>query len=119
MARFYTNENMDYAVVEVLRDLGHDVLTSKDAGKANQAISDEEVLAFAHADRRLVVTFNYQDFKRLHRLSPRHSGIVICTEDRDSRALAERIHLAVEALQNDFVGQLIRVVRPNPMRKKD
>jgi predicted nuclease of predicted toxin-antitoxin system len=104
---------MDYAVVEVLRDIGHDVLTSKDAGNANQAIPDEDVLAFARAEKRLLLTFNYQDFKRLHRVSPQHAGIVICTEDRDSLALAQRIHRAVEALQGQFEGQLIRITRPN------
>jgi predicted nuclease of predicted toxin-antitoxin system len=104
---------MDYAVVEILRDIGHDVLTSKDAGNANQAIPDEDVLAFARAEKRLLLTFNYQDFKRLHRVSPQHAGIVICTEDRDSLALAQRIHRAVEALQGQFEGQLIRITRPN------
>jgi len=36
-------------VVEILRSFNHDVFTTKDAGNANQSISDEEVLAFAIA----------------------------------------------------------------------
>jgi predicted nuclease of predicted toxin-antitoxin system len=118
MARLYTNENMDYAVVEILRNLQHDVLTAKDAGKANQGIPDEDVLAFAKSENRIVVTFNYQDFKHLHRHSPQHSGIVICTEDRDATALALRIHAAIESAKGDLENQLVRVIRPNLSPKK-
>ena len=38
MARFYSNENIALQVVMELRRLGHDVLTSKDAGNANSAV---------------------------------------------------------------------------------
>lgn len=47
MAKLYTNENLPLPVVEALRQLKHDVLTSYESGKANQAIPDAEVLAFA------------------------------------------------------------------------
>ena len=45
MTRLYSNENFPLDVVEFLRELGHDVLTSYEAKKANQAIPDDEVLA--------------------------------------------------------------------------
>ena len=48
MTRFYSNENFPMELVNQLRQLGYDVLTSYDAGQANQAIKDEKVLAFAH-----------------------------------------------------------------------
>jgi len=35
MARFYSNENFPLPVVEALRAMGHDVLSSLDAGNAN------------------------------------------------------------------------------------
>jgi len=47
MARFYSNENIPLPVVLALRRAGHDVLTSLEAGRANQRFSDEQVLAFA------------------------------------------------------------------------
>jgi hypothetical protein len=47
MARFYSNENIPIQVVMELQRLGHDVVTSLDAGKANSAVPDSEVLAFA------------------------------------------------------------------------
>ena len=47
MARFYSNENIALQVVMELRRLGHDVLTSLEAGNANASVPDPEVLAFA------------------------------------------------------------------------
>ncbi len=37
MARFYADENFRYPVTEVLRRLGHDVLTAQDAGARAKA----------------------------------------------------------------------------------
>ncbi len=91
MADLYANENFPLPVVECLRELGHDVLTSLEAGTANQRISDEGVLAFATRSGRAVLTYNRIDFKRLHRRLVSHAGIVICTSDGDFVALARRI----------------------------
>ena len=41
IARLYANENFPLPVVIALRELGHDVLTTRDAGKANDAIPNE------------------------------------------------------------------------------
>ena len=50
MARLYSNENFPLPVVEQLRWLGHDVLTIQETGKADQALPDAEVLAFARRE---------------------------------------------------------------------
>ena len=117
MARLYSNENFDFSVVELLRDLNHDVMTSLDAGNANKKIPDIEVLYFAQAQNRILVTFNYQDFKKLHQQSLHHSGIIICTEDKDTKALALRIHHALEQSGDNMENQLIRINRPNNSSK--
>ena len=84
MARLYSNENFPLPVVEGLRRPGHDVLTSLDAGNANRAISDDDVLAFAAADRRVLLTLNRRHFVRLHQRGAfLHAGIVACTYDPD------------------------------------
>jgi hypothetical protein len=44
--------------VELLRNLGHDVLTVQEAGNANQRIPDEQVLAFAVSQERAILTIN-------------------------------------------------------------
>jgi hypothetical protein len=67
MARLYSNENFPLAVVQRLRALGHDVLTTQDAGRANQALPDSDVLAFATGENRAVITLNRLHFIRLHR----------------------------------------------------
>jgi hypothetical protein len=111
MARFYANENFPLPVVVALRQLGHDVLTSQEAGNASQRVPDEQVLQFAIKDRRAVLTFNRRHFIKLHVQQPSHSGIVVCTYDPDFAALATRIDFAVAALTS-LAGQLIRINRP-------
>ena len=82
MARLYSNENFPQLGVAALRQLGHDVLTVLEAGRANQAIPDEAVLAFATADNRAVLTLNRRDFIRLHYQFPEHAGIIVCASTR-------------------------------------
>ncbi len=56
MALLYANENFPLQVVQVLRVLGHDVLTTSEAGNANQSTPDEEVLAYATQNQRALLT---------------------------------------------------------------
>ena len=111
MAAFYANENFPRPAVEALRNLGHDVLTIQESGKAGVALPDEEVLASAAADQRILLTFNRKHFIRLHETGISHSGIVVCTFDRNFNALAQRIHQVVTA-QANYTGVLLRVNRP-------
>jgi predicted nuclease of predicted toxin-antitoxin system len=109
--RLYADEQYPYPVVKCLREFGHDVLTVQEAGKANQRIPDDEVLAFATDNDRAVVTQNRKDFIQLHSTQPNHAGIIVCTDDRNWNALAQRIHDAVGA-EESLQGTLIRIVRP-------
>lgn len=111
MARLYADENFSNPVVNLLRSLGHDVLTVKEAGNANQRIPDEVVLAFASRNNRAVLTFNRPDFIKLHLLQPDHAGIIVCSEDFDRERLAMRINQAISQVET-LKGQLIRVNRP-------
>jgi predicted nuclease of predicted toxin-antitoxin system len=108
--QLYADENFPLRVVEELRRLGDDVLTAYEDGKANQAISDQDVLARATALRRIVLTMDRVDFKRLHRHHPDHSGIVICTADPDRIGQAERISNALQGT-HELQGKLVRVYR--------
>ena len=113
MARFYSNENIALQVVEELRRLGHDVLTSLDAGKANASVPDSEVLAFAAAQRRVLLSHNRRHFLNLHRhRTADHAGIVLCTFDPDFSGQAQRIHDIV-ATASEISNQLFRVNRPH------
>lgn len=111
MAQLYSNENFPYPVVVELRQLGHDVLTVLEAGKAEQAIRDDEVLAFATQQERAILTINRKHFIALHRIEPNHAGIIVCTFDADFIGQAGRIDAALKE-HADIKGQLIRVNRP-------
>lgn len=113
MARIYANENFFRPTIHKLRELGHDVLTSLEAGNANQKIPDEEVLRFAIAEKRIMLTLNRKHFIRLHRLNPNHFGLIVCTEDTNFDALAVRIHEAIQSSGEHIYGTLIKVYRPN------
>jgi hypothetical protein len=47
-----------------------------------------------------------------------HAGIVACSQDRDTAALARRIHDALEA-NPDMNGRLVRINRPNTPQKPE
>ena len=111
MARLYTNENFPLKATLLLRALGHDVLTSQEAGNANQAIPDAEVLRFAAEIGRAILTINKRDFVHLHRLGSSHAGIIVCSQDPDLTRQAEAIHEAIQGFES-LTGQLIRVNRP-------
>ncbi len=115
MATFYADENFRNPVVEALRRLGHDVLTCQEAGRADQGIDDELVLSDALRMSRILLTQNRDDFKKLHRSGLPHWGIVVCTYDPDTEALARRIADAV-AREEPGGCWLASVVRPNPGR---
>lgn len=113
MTRFYANENFPLDLVKELHRLGYDVLTSYEAGKANQSISDENVLKFAQERERVVITLNREDFITLHKQGKAHSGIFICKEDRDYKGQAEKIHEFVLNNSQSLDGRLIRVKKQN------
>ena len=80
MARLFADENVSFDLVEAL---GHDVLTALAAGRANQAIPDPDVLAYATLLGRAVLTNNRLDFHKLNRTFPNHAGIISYTDDQD------------------------------------
>lgn len=112
MASLYANENFPRQVVEALRRLGHDVLTSQEAGNAGRGVPDDAVLAFAVQAGRAVLTLNRRDFIRLHRVAPVHAGLIVCTEDADVEGQAARIYDAI-AVAGPLTGLLLRVNRPH------
>jgi predicted nuclease of predicted toxin-antitoxin system len=110
VAALYADEQFPRRVVEILRDLGHDVLTVQEAG--NAGLPDEEVVAFATTQNRAVLTLNRRHFIRLHQLQPNHPGIIVCSRDDDWNRQAARINEAI-SLAETLKGMLIRVNRPS------
>lgn len=113
MARLYADEQFPRVVVELLRALGHDVLTLQEARNANLGIPDEDVLGFAVTNERAVLTLNRTDFIRLHASQPNHAGIIVCKDDQqDRQRMAARISEAISNLET-LRGMLVRVNRPS------
>ena len=110
MALFYTNENFPIKVALYLREMGHDVLTSQEAGNANQRIPDAQVLDYAAKSGRILLTINRRDFIELHEKSPNHAGIIVCTQNTDLHEQAEQIDAAIQGI-GEMAGILIRVNR--------
>ena len=113
MARLYADEQFPRVVVELLRSMSHNILTVQEAGKDNQKIPDEEVLAFAVSENRAVLTLNRRHFIRLHSLQPDHAGIIVCRAEDDLTRMAVNINEAISSLET-LTGQLIRVYRSGP-----
>ena len=110
MVMFYADEQFPRDVTVCLRLLGYDILTVQEAGKGNQKIPDDEVLAFATNCDRAVLTLNRSDFIQLHRQNANHAGAVAYTENPNFDRLAIKIHEAVSQLDS-LKGQLIRIYR--------
>jgi predicted nuclease of predicted toxin-antitoxin system len=111
MAKLYSEEDFTCLVVEVLRQLGHDVLTAQESGQGNLDVTDSSVLAFAFTRDRAVLTFNRRHFINPHRQVSSHRGILVCTRDNDVQNLARRIHQAVFGCPS-LDNQLLRINRP-------
>lgn len=112
MADLYSNENFPSDIVIILRQKGHNVLTSYEAGQANQGIPDDEVLIFATQQNRIVITLNRDDFIRLHRSNVNHAGIIICKDDRDYVGQSNTVDICLKEEIN-LSNRLIRIKKQN------
>ena len=89
--RFHLDEHVDHAVAHGLRQRGIDVSTTGDADLLEAP--DEEHIAYALRDRRIVYT-NDADFLRLHNEGVEHAGIAYCP--RGTRTIAQIVrHLCL------------------------
>jgi predicted nuclease of predicted toxin-antitoxin system len=120
MVKLYSNENFPMDIVRELRQLGYDVLTSYEAGQANQGIPDEEVLIFATQNQRIVITLNRDDFIALHNSGIAHNGIIICKTDRDYLGQTQTLHAYLQDIKSQSLtwaialqNRLIRVKKQN------
>jgi predicted nuclease of predicted toxin-antitoxin system len=117
MVKLYADEQFPLPVTKLLRNLGYDILTVQDAGKAEQKIPDIEVLQYATSLDRAVLTLNRRDFIRLHSQLLQHEGIVICRSSIDWEKIAQAIHNHLCQLES-IQGQLIRIKLPSQPQMK-
>jgi hypothetical protein len=113
MARLFADEDFPFPVVQRLRQLGHDVLTTVEAGRANKRLTDADQLAFATGAGRAILTRNRRHFIPLHKSTAHHAGIISITDDPDFDGQGTRIDSALAGCPT-LAGQHLRVDRPNP-----
>jgi len=84
------DENLPAALVDLLREFGHDAETSPDEGLTGQA--DDAIWAAASTGGRLLMTQDL-DFSDMRKFAPgTHPGILLIRLDRPSRAaIVDRI----------------------------
>jgi predicted nuclease of predicted toxin-antitoxin system len=95
--RLYFDQHMQGAVVHGLRLRGMDVLTAQDAGRCG--LSDQDQLAFAAAEGRVMVTFD-SDYLALHRSDTPHEGIAWCPATKHSVGELIRFLLLLHAVMD-------------------
>lgn len=115
--KFYSNENFPQPMVRKLREKGYDILTSLEAGQANQGIPDESVLQFAIESNLIIITLNRDDFIKLHQQNNQHNGIVICKADRDYEGQIEALYEYLQT-QTTLKNRLIRIKKQNQPKTK-
>jgi Domain of unknown function (DUF5615) len=111
--RFYSNENFPIAMVNLLRSIGYDVLTSYEAGQANQRIPDDQVLHYATIENRVLITENRQDFIDLHRSGVAHGGVIVVKADRDYAGKSQVITSFLDQDDRPLTNRLLRVMKQN------
>lgn len=72
--RFLLDQDVPDIIARVIQQAGHQVLRLRETLPVES--KDEEVLAFAHAEKSLLVTCNRDDFLALAKVKP-HAGIIV------------------------------------------
>jgi len=94
VARIYSNENIPIQVVAELRRLGHDVLTSWEAGRQTPPCRIWKFWLRGGRRPDFVVTQPPSLPRSPSTPNMDHAGIVLCTFDPKSSQLAQRIDAA-------------------------
>jgi predicted nuclease of predicted toxin-antitoxin system len=107
----FCDQNIMVETVEFLRQQGHDVSSTREAGLA--AAPDEEVMAFAVRQDRILLTYN-ADFGDI-RLFPvgTHAGIIRL---RVTQQTAEALHPVLKSAigqlaDKDLSGKLVTITK--------
>ena len=98
---YLLDEDISHRVATGLRQRGIDAVSVHEIGRANLEIPDEDQLAFATQQGRVLVTFNRRDYETLSgRWSAdgqTHAGILWCSEQTVTRRDIGGLVRALEA----------------------
>jgi predicted nuclease of predicted toxin-antitoxin system len=107
----YLDEDVDVLVADLVRARGFDVITTVGAGRLHQ--SDDEQLAFAAAEERVLLTHNRVDFEQLateyFAANRSHTGIIIAVR-RSPYEVARRVLVLFNQVTADEMENQIRYI---------
>jgi predicted nuclease of predicted toxin-antitoxin system len=105
----YFDENVDVSVAAGLQRHGIDVTTARDQGKLG--VDDEEHLAFAFSQGRVLVTHDVADFAEMHRrwlaTGKQHGGIAVSNVVAPGVLFRRLLRLCESASQTEAAGHFI------------
>jgi predicted nuclease of predicted toxin-antitoxin system len=104
--RYYLDEHIDPAISQGLRLRGIDVLTTEEAGRAHQGLSDAEQLAYAAAQGRVLVTRD-SDFVELASKQLPHAGIVLLRQKLSIGEYIEYLELFAQTTSPEAMRNLL------------
>ena len=96
VVRYYLDEHIAEAVAKGLQNRGIDVLTLSEAGMLGA--SDEDHLAYAYEDGRVLVTYD-DDFLRLAARTEEHGGVAFAPQERSIGELVRGLRLIAEEMK--------------------
>jgi len=107
--RLFCDQNITLETIAYLRDLDHDVLSTRDVGLSR--VDDDAVLNYAIREKRILLTFN-ADFSDIRAFPVGvHSGIIrLRIKRQDSESLHPLLACALRSLHGkDLAGRLVTV----------
>lgn len=106
--KLYLNEHLSPRLAAQLRQHSFDVTSTLETGM--KEADDEELLAYAAAEQRAIVTFNHKDFAPLHELylaeGKEHWGIILSTEETISVLRRRLLRLLNMLTADDLKNQM-------------
>lgn len=95
----FTDEMVYRDLASALRRLEYDAMSSHEAGRVGQGVSDEEQLAYATQQGRAILTRDVEDYTRLsaawRRRGREHAGIIVYTR---AHGLSDLLHRVMQYL---------------------
>jgi uncharacterized protein with PIN domain len=106
--KLFLNEDVHTRLAKALRQRGFDVLTTVEADMLG--ISDEEQLALATSQGRVVLSFNRGDYARLHKRYAEHGwehcGIIVSEQYPIGELLRRMLNLLMSLSADDMRNRL-------------
>ncbi|HLG17762.1 MAG TPA: DUF5615 family PIN-like protein [Blastocatellia bacterium] len=106
--KLHLNEHLSPRLATELRTRGFDVTSSRDSSLLSK--DDEEQMAFAVAEQRAMVTFNFSDFVSIHTKymaeGRQHWGIILSTQETTGVLLHRLLGLLNSLHAEDLINQI-------------